>query len=798
MSTTLPDDRVSEYSPVVPTTEFPAGFPVFDNADLAVYVDGEERTDFTVSATYVNGIANDAKAVFSVGITGHVQVVGDRAPHRTNRFNDGAPVPTRDFNLALDTLEAEHQEAARNVQRSHKAPYGEEGGVFTAEDVGHAQEYAAAAKEYRDDAATIAAGIEANSQPAFTLRSRAYAITAFHPALAALWIKVMGYAAAGDGGEATYRKVDSEPSHAGKLSITLEDGVSVVWYEIAETTIRPQMLGAVADSVADQTAIMQDWLDTLAATGADGYVSKGVYRLDGELSSSADDIHVECHRNARFDASGAPNGGYSLTFSGSIGAYANITVGNAQLGATRIRTTSVFAQSLVIGDVIKIKSANNYDASNTDSLYGELNIVAGLVDAATGFVDVELPLSATYDNAPQVAKLTPIRNVYWQGGRFEGAIAEENNQKAVRIKLARDFLLSDVVGERMDDRVFWIEDSLNGEIARPGGYNARPTSTGYGVSVIDACQDIVVHHGQFENVRHSFSTNNQTNAGGIPRRISFADNIVLGGAIARGGSMGPGDAVDTHGAAEEIYIERNVITGSPGAGINFECRSGVIRDNKINRPGGHGISIHNESDFDGDIICSGNKILQGGDNGIYLTPATRGASSTYLSALVENNEIVRAVDYCIQVGFSASAVLRGLVLKGNTCRGNNANLSSIIIQNARQPVVVGNNIDGNGSGTGVLRLNDCIGFVIDGNNVSNLTGSSGPLIYITAATAGSSTQGLINSNRASVFLGSGLAGPGVQLDNNVQYTNVIGNNVRGTGGITLGTGTGNAQANNII
>lgn len=124
MSITAPDDRISTYNPVVATTEFAAQFPVFDNDDIAVYHDGVERTDFTISATYISGVANDARAVFSVGITGNVRVVGRRDPRRTNQFQSGGPLPIRDFNLALNTLTAEAQEARRDLDRSFKAPYG--------------------------------------------------------------------------------------------------------------------------------------------------------------------------------------------------------------------------------------------------------------------------------------------------------------------------------------------------------------------------------------------------------------------------------------------------------------------------------------------------------------------------------------------------------------------------------------------------------------------------------------------------------------------------------------------------
>ncbi len=96
MSVTTSDKRITTYNPVVATTDFAALFPVFDNYDLTVLVDGVERTDFAVSATYVEGVSTDAKAVFAVGIVGRVDVVSLRDPHRTNRFGFG---PRRSLRL---------------------------------------------------------------------------------------------------------------------------------------------------------------------------------------------------------------------------------------------------------------------------------------------------------------------------------------------------------------------------------------------------------------------------------------------------------------------------------------------------------------------------------------------------------------------------------------------------------------------------------------------------------------------------------------------------------------------------
>jgi hypothetical protein len=81
----------------------------------------------------------------------------------------------------------------------------------------------------------------------------------------------------GDGGGALYEKILSQPSHAGKFSITLSGGGGTVWYELASgQPIYAEMFGAVghktdaaalATGAANSTTAILDAIEFLRSNG---------------------------------------------------------------------------------------------------------------------------------------------------------------------------------------------------------------------------------------------------------------------------------------------------------------------------------------------------------------------------------------------------------------------------------------------------------------------------------------------------------------------------------------------------
>jgi len=105
----------------------------------------------------------------------------------------------------------------------------------------------AEAAELAADAAEDAAAI-AIAGAGTTIFSSVAQAQAYSPSVAPDFIKTAGYTSAGDGGGALYVKVASEPSHAGKFSITLSGG-GVAWFELTGTVVTLEMFGGKADCV---------------------------------------------------------------------------------------------------------------------------------------------------------------------------------------------------------------------------------------------------------------------------------------------------------------------------------------------------------------------------------------------------------------------------------------------------------------------------------------------------------------------------------------------------------------------
>ena len=122
--------RYKKYEPVVTTTDYLVTFPLFDDDDLEVRVDGVVTEAFSVNATYTNGRSDDAEIVLAVGVTDvDVEIYGKRVPRRDNDYASNSPQLGENLQRDIEATTAVQQEQARDFNRSIKLPV-ESGVVF--------------------------------------------------------------------------------------------------------------------------------------------------------------------------------------------------------------------------------------------------------------------------------------------------------------------------------------------------------------------------------------------------------------------------------------------------------------------------------------------------------------------------------------------------------------------------------------------------------------------------------------------------------------------------------------------
>lgn len=308
---------------------------------------------------------------------------------------------------------------------------------------------------------------------------------------------------------------------------------------------------------------------------------------------------------------------------------------------------------LSTGDMFRLGSKELFDSFSTIQTNGEILFV----DSVSGnTITTTSPVAHTYAVADSayVRKISPVRNITFTGaGTIEGDKIAAKGQYGIHIVLGVNIKIETITTKNIDRRHIYLSDCINAWAFRTTHEWAVDNTQAYGMSFANACQDSGALFCNFTGIRHSFTTNNETSVDGIPRRIRFAFNTVNSSSTALGGSMQGGDAIDTHTAAEDIWFEYNTVNGSHGQGINFECRSGRIIGNVIQNTSHNGISVHNESDYNGDIVVSGNEVINAGSYGIMVRTGARGTTAVYDSIVVNSNVVRNAVSYGIMIGVIA-------------------------------------------------------------------------------------------------------------------------------------------------
>lgn len=404
--------------------------------------------------------------------------------------------------------------------------------------------------------------------------------------------------------------------------------------------------GAVGDGIADDTAACQAAIN--AAAGTTARFTSGTYKV-GQLRIPSNTTILIDTGAVLFHASA----GAVLKASGTQAAIKSFLTATSNAGSC---TVTAPGHGLTVGDTFRLASQAMFDTWSTTSKYGELCVVTSI---AGDVITTSAPISGTsyrVADSAYVQKITPVTNINILGpGTIRGMKSPAMGQYAIDILMGTNIIISGVQIENIDRRHVYISDCVNAWVEHCTLSWAVDNTMAYGISIANASQDCGARFNDINYVRHGFTTNNETAYPGIPRRILFSSNTVRSTSVALGGSKGGGDAIDTHTAAEDIWIEHNIVLSSSGQGINFEARSGHIIGNKIKNTASMGISVHNESDLSGRISVSDNEVRHSGSTAIYVRSGARGTSAAYEYINVSNNIVADIAGNGLVIGSTAPA-----------------------------------------------------------------------------------------------------------------------------------------------
>jgi hypothetical protein len=575
-----------------------------------------------------------------------------------------------------------------------------------------------------------------------------------------------------------YAKADAIASTVGAWVRAYDGAADVLWF------------GATGDGTTDDASAIQAAVDH----GGTIWFPAGTYRVDSTIDVTSSDTTLEFDAGASVDFSNAAITDHLIDIIGSAGSDVNLTA-DASEGDTSVSVAAGAESAFTAGDFVMVSSDDEYDASNVGVELGEIIQVLSTASGTVTFVR-ELQ-GGTYTTA-NTAKITPlalVENVIIRGLVAAGHTADvtdSNTQEAVHVEFARNVTVEKCALSSFNGTAISYENMIESRVADCLLEKAQRPSSGYGVATINAAQDILVAGCHFRTCRHAFTTANSTPMYGISRRVLVRDSFFSD-------SVSTGDAFDTHGAAEDIVFDALTVLGGVGIGINFECRSGAIRNCVIKDVALQGINVHNESDRDGTIEIVGNVVERCGSStshdGIRVQQGFRGTTAVYKSILISKNRVTDCAG-------------SGILLRDDNANNENVAITDNIIQNPGntnggllaqncQKLTISANVISGAPGYGLTVLNS-LNVIVSVNVVEFASSNTTYAAFRINATSANDTLDVIVTGNVHVLTGSAGTTKGVLVSNNADYIQVSHNNVRAPNtGIDLGTGANNTSVDNI-
>lgn len=472
-------------------------------------------------------------------------------------------------------------------------------------------------------------------------------------------VHLRGYAAAGDGGAASYRRVQSEPGHHGKIQSNNGD-----WWELAETKPTPQMFGAKADGSSDDLESINRCGDFVNRKGLGLlYIPDGVYRVENSATAAAAVL---------------PDDGFT-----GVVVYDGMTVRGQSRDKTVIRSVDGAGRRLIMpvrGEISYQIESLTLDGNKATHASGTQGIRVHSENKDVRIRNVVSRNNVSYGIGVAYDAVAPLANLNLH---VSDCILEDNGEDGFDCKISERAFVERVVarnngGAGIDVRGHYVvtSDCLAHGNATWGIASGRPTSDASGIAHHQSVNCISHDNG---DVGFRFRDQADTTAQIIEYRVT---NPLAYGNAAAGMAVicGRGTVVITGGASYENGTHGISILDVAGTypdpeNLHVELIGTTIRDNN-----NHGIS--GATDYPARLAVIGGRIavaaLQRGINGGFRSLRCSGVrfeggdygivwSNT--AGACEDGEITGCVFTGQAVwGLSASVNSRG-ILTGCTFRG---------------------------------------------------------------------------------------------------------------------------------
>lgn len=544
--------------------------------------------------------------------------------------------------------------------------------------------------------------------------------------------------------------------------------------------------------------------------------TKIVFAVGDELLISQSNMHVRGDPGSIIDVTGNATSGPNVNIFAVRGDNSepieDLTF-DGVFGERHVHADSSYCATLTAQDLVRIGSDAIFDPAMTDIPIGEFNFVKEINPGTTiNLYDALRDDYTVADNA-FIQKVIPLRHISFEGLHFIGrhGLIDTDGTRCNAIKpfYCMDVYVHSCTFEGIAHNAIMFTDVVFGKVSNCHFEHEHTISQLYAIAFTDNCMECIASENTFWDIRHCLSSNNQSGEHGIPRRILFHGNVCLNivGTTSALGHLGGGDCIDTHGAAEDIFVMNNVVMNSLGSGINIECRSGVVCDNIVLDTGfgydllsdANGIYLHNETNRKGYFVCTGNYVRNASNVGIWISggsDAAGGAESEGLHTVVcANNTIDGAGATPLRIGSTQNDI------EQFTCVGNVIYAESgMVFVRARNGTVSGNSVDVSSGAAGVspYEFNDCKDITINGNLGVQPASATGAGFNTVATTLGSTTKLLFGAGN-KVVSPSSVSAKGVTLVNNATSC-IIGKAndfSQVTTKVSAGTGTGHSIASRV-